>query len=56
MSDHSVLQDVRQYLAMLHKRRGIVIACLGTGLLVAVLYNYTTRPVYRWSMLSSPSW
>src|SRR5512134_2272987 len=32
---------------ILHKRRGILVACLGTSLLAAVLYNYTTRPVYR---------
>jgi capsular exopolysaccharide synthesis family protein len=32
---------------MLHKRRGIILTCLGTALLLAVLYNYTTRPVYR---------
>jgi len=41
------MQDVRQYLAMLHKRRGIVITCLVVSVLVAVLYNYTTRPVYQ---------
>ena len=46
MSEQAVMQDVRQYLAMLHKRRGIVITCLAVSLLVAVLYNYTTRPVY----------
>src|SRR5512139_540778 len=34
-------------MAMLHKRRGILVACLGVSLAVAVLYNYTTRPVYR---------
>lgn len=41
------LQDVRQHLAIIHKRRGIVATCLGVGLLVAILYNYTTRPVYQ---------
>ena len=40
-------QDARQYLAMLHKRRGIVLTCLGLSLAIAVLYNYTTRPVYQ---------
>src|SRR5512139_2941914 len=34
-------------MAMLHKRRGIVLTCLGVSLAVAVLYNYTTRPVYQ---------
>jgi capsular exopolysaccharide synthesis family protein len=47
LTEQAVLQDARRYLAMLHKRRGIVLACLVTAFLVAVLYNYTTRPVYR---------
>src|SRR5512139_1045663 len=34
-------------MAMLHKRRGIVLTCLGLSLIVAVVYNYTTRPVYQ---------
>jgi polysaccharide biosynthesis transport protein len=34
-------------MAMLHKRRGIVLTCLVVSFLVAVLYNYTTRPVYQ---------
>jgi exopolysaccharide transport family protein len=34
-------------MAMLHKRRAIVATCLGVSLAIAVLYNYTTRPVYR---------
>lgn len=32
---------------MLHKRRAIVITCLAVSMLLAVLYNYTTRPVYQ---------
>ena len=32
---------------MLHKRRGVVLTCLGVSLAIAVLYNYTTRPVYE---------
>jgi exopolysaccharide transport family protein len=32
---------------MIHKRRGIVATSLGLSLLAAVLYNYTTRPVYQ---------
>ncbi len=47
MTEQAVLQDARRYLAMLHKRRGIVLTCLGVSLAIAVLYNYTTRPVYR---------
>lgn len=47
MAEQPVLQDARRYLAMLHKRRGIVVTCLALSLAVAVLYNYTTRPVYQ---------
>src|SRR5260370_23606516 len=47
MKEQVVLQDARRYLAMIHKRRGILIACLAVSLVVAVLYNYTTRPVYQ---------
>ena len=47
MSEQAVLQDARQYLAMLHKRRGIILTSLGLCLAIAVLYNYTTRPVYQ---------
>ena len=47
MTEQAVMQDARRYWAMLHKRRGIVLTCFGVSLAVAVLYNYTTRPVYR---------
>jgi capsular exopolysaccharide synthesis family protein len=47
VTEQAVLQDARRYLAMLHKRRGIVLTCLGLSLAIAVLYNYTTRPVYQ---------
>ncbi len=47
MTEQAVLQDARRHLAMLHKRRGIVLTCLALSLVVAVLYNYTTRPVYQ---------
>jgi polysaccharide biosynthesis transport protein len=40
-------QDVRQTLGVVHKRRAIVITCLVVSVLVAVLYNYTTRPLYQ---------
>lgn len=45
--NEQLLHDARQYWAMIHKRRGIVATCVGLCLLVAVLYNYTTRPVYQ---------
>ena len=35
MTEQAVLQDARRYLAMLHKRRGIVITCLGVSLAIA---------------------
>ena len=47
MTEQAVLQDARHYLAMLHKRRAIILTSLGLCLAVAVLYNYTTRPVYQ---------
>jgi len=47
VTEQAVLQDARQYLAMLHKRRGIILTSLGLCLAVAVLYNYTIRPVYQ---------
>lgn len=47
MNQTALLQDARRYLGMLHKRRGILATLVGTSLLIAVLYNYTTRPVYQ---------
>jgi succinoglycan biosynthesis transport protein ExoP len=47
VSEQAVLQDARQYLAMLHKRRAIILTSLCLCLAIAVLYNYTTRPVYQ---------
>jgi succinoglycan biosynthesis transport protein ExoP len=47
VTDQPMLQDARRYLAQLHKRRGIIITCVVVSLLVAVLINYTTRPVYQ---------
>jgi succinoglycan biosynthesis transport protein ExoP len=47
VTEQAVIQDARRYWAMLHKRRGIVVTCFGVSLALAVLYNYTTRPVYR---------
>jgi capsular exopolysaccharide synthesis family protein len=47
VTEQAVIQDARRYMAMLHKRRGIILTCLGLSLALAVLYNYTTRPVYQ---------
>src|SRR5690349_5525495 len=41
------ISDLRQYLPILHKRRGLIVTCLGVSLLTAFLYNYTTRPLYQ---------
>src|SRR5215468_4682672 len=47
MAEHSLIHDARRYWAMIHKRRAIVFTCLGVSVLVALIYNYTTRPVYQ---------
>lgn len=48
MNDRILLQqNVQQYLAMVHRRRALVVAVLGVSVLVAILYNSTTRPVYQ---------
>jgi capsular exopolysaccharide synthesis family protein len=46
MSD-DLFQDFRQHVAVLHKRRILILACPVASLLVATLYNYTTRPLYQ---------
>jgi capsular exopolysaccharide synthesis family protein len=47
MMDAGFIQDARRYLAMLQKRRAIVITCLAVSMLFSVIYNYTTRPIYQ---------
>jgi succinoglycan biosynthesis transport protein ExoP len=47
MVERQLLQDAREYAALLHKRRGLVATAVGVALLVATLYNYTTRPLYQ---------
>lgn len=42
-----LISETRQYLALLHKRRALVVTCLVVSLLAATLYNYTTRPVFQ---------
>ena len=39
--------EFRRYLTILHRRKGLVATCLLLSMLVATLYNYTARPVYR---------
>jgi capsular exopolysaccharide synthesis family protein len=47
MDDRPFLMDAREYLALLHKRRIMVLTCLGVAFLLATLYNYTARPLYQ---------
>src|SRR3990170_3609209 len=47
IADQPLIHDVRRYLAIAHKRRGLLATAVGLSLLVAVLHNYTTRPVYQ---------
>jgi capsular exopolysaccharide synthesis family protein len=46
MSD-DLFHDARQYVAVLHKRRMLIVVCPIISLLFATLYNYTTRPLYQ---------
>lgn len=45
--NQQTLEEIRRYLAMLHKRRALVVTCLVLSMVVAVLYNYSTRPIYQ---------
>jgi succinoglycan biosynthesis transport protein ExoP len=47
MTEQTFIQDARRYLAMLHKRRGLLASCVVTSMIVAVVYNYTSRPLYQ---------
>jgi capsular exopolysaccharide synthesis family protein len=47
MNEQALLQDVRRYLAVFHKRRNLIVACVVSGLVVAGIYSYTTRPLYQ---------
>ena len=43
MLGSSVVQDARRYLAMLQKRRAIVITCLAVSMLLSVIYNFLEK-------------
>lgn len=45
--NEQAFQEARRYLAMLHKRRGLLVTCVGLALLAAVVYNYATRPLFQ---------
>jgi polysaccharide biosynthesis transport protein len=47
MVEPGFVQDARRYLAVLQKRRAIVVTCLAVSLIFSVIYNYTTRPIYQ---------
>ena len=47
MSDQHFLEELRQYLSMLQRRRALVLTCVGVSLLIAALYNSTARPLYQ---------
>jgi len=47
MTEPGFVHEARQYLAVVHKRRALLLTCLGVSMVVAVLYNYTTRPLYQ---------
>lgn len=47
MNDEQIYQDARKILALLHRRRGIILTSLFVCLVGAFLYNYTTRPLYQ---------
>jgi capsular exopolysaccharide synthesis family protein len=47
MTEPSFVHEARQYLAIIHKRRALFVTCLAASIIVATLYNYTTRPLYR---------
>jgi polysaccharide biosynthesis transport protein len=47
MTEQTIFQDARRYLAMLHKRRGLIVTCVVSSLVVAFIYVYTTRPLYQ---------
>ena len=45
--DSALLQDASQYLALFQRRRSLILTCVGTSVVLATLYNYTTRPLYQ---------
>jgi capsular exopolysaccharide synthesis family protein len=43
----SIISDIRNQLAILHKRRALILTCLSVSLIAATVYNYTARPLYE---------
>jgi polysaccharide biosynthesis transport protein len=47
MSPPSFVEEAREYLVLLHRRRALVVACTGAALLVAAFHNATARPLFE---------
>jgi len=47
MSPPSFVEEAREYLVLLHRRRALVVACVGAALLVAAFHNATARPLFE---------
>src|SRR5262245_20564602 len=47
MAEPQILEDAREYLGLLHRRRALILTCVVVCLLTATLYNYTARPLYQ---------
>src|SRR5262245_57004567 len=47
MSPPAFLEEGREYLVLLHRRRLVVLSSVVAAILVAVLHNATARPVYE---------
>ncbi len=47
MNEPHLLQELRQYLSAVHKRRWLTLTSVAVALLGATLYNSTTRPLFR---------
>jgi succinoglycan biosynthesis transport protein ExoP len=47
MSPPSFVEEAREYLVLLQRRRALVVACTGAALLVAAFHNATARPLFE---------
>jgi polysaccharide biosynthesis transport protein len=47
MSPPSFVEEAREYLVLLHRRRALVVACTGAALIVAAFHNATARPLFE---------
>ncbi len=56
MAENQAFDEARVYLAILHKRRMLVVTCAAAGLSLAALYSYTARSVYQASAQLLIAW